>query len=250
MTAGDSAGPIGGHSDHGAWGTRAPGGQGDDAGDPGNALAADAAIDGMLVRAADRTTAQGWGNLPGRVREAVDAARQRGKPKVDWKRTLRLFAAGAGRTKVVGTQRRESARYNTFPGTKIKRLHHLLVAVDTSGSIATAHLDAFFDEIHGIHRSGAKVRVVVCDAAVHEDFAYKGRQPARVGGGGGTSFDPVFRWMHEQKRHRFDGCIYLTDGHGPTPVTKPPCRVLWVVTDREGMGDHLTFGRAIHLDLT
>lgn len=247
MNGTEEAGAIGGHSDHGAWNAA---GNADLAGEAANVLAADAAIDGMLVRAADRTSAQGWGSLPGRVRAAVDAARQRGKPKVDWKRTLRLFAAGAGRTKVVGTQRRESTRYNTFPGTKIKRLHQLLVAVDTSGSIGQPQLDAFFDEIHGIFRSGAKVRVVVCDAAVHEDFDYKGRQPIQIGGGGGTSFEPVFRWMHAQRRLRFDACIYLTDGHGPAPATQPPCRVLWVVTETSGMGDHLKFGRAIHLDLT
>jgi predicted metal-dependent peptidase len=110
-------------------------------------------------------------------------------------------------------------------------------------------MDAFFNEIHGIYRSGAKVRVVVCDAAVHEDFEYKGRQPLQVGGGGGTAFDPVFEWMRRPGALRFDACIYLTDGYGPAPDTKPPCRVLWVVTEKNGMGDHLKFGRAIHLDV-
>ena len=249
-----------GHSDHGAWAGRpgataddtdaGPGGTGDRGATSAEAgLGAEAAVDAILVRAADRAGPRSWGDLPGHVRAAISAARERGTPKVDWKRVLRLFAAGAGRTRIVGTQRRESARYNTFPGTKIKRFHSLLVAVDTSASIGRAEMDAFFDEIHGIHRSGAKVHVVVCDAAVHEDFVYRGRQPTRVGGGGGTAFEPVFQWMHTQRQHRFDGCIYLTDGFGPAPTTRPPCKVLWVVTDKNGLGDHLTFGRAIHLDL-
>ena len=270
---------VGGHSDHTAWDGRSgaaegasdgpsalPSGAGAGAAAGPNVLAVDAAVDGMLVRAADRTSAGTWGSMPGVVRDAVQQARERGKPKVDWKRTLRLFTSGTGRTKLVLTSRRESARYGNanlpghpvdprdprvgrlVPGTKIKRLHSLLVAVDTSGSIGPAQLDAFFNEVDGIWRSGAAVEVVACDAAVHESFAYKGRAPANMGGGGGTAFEPVFRWMREQKGRRYDGVIYLTDGFGPAPDTRPPCKLLWIVTDRDGMGEHLRYGRQVFLN--
>ena len=270
---------VGGHSDHSAWdGRRAATGEAaPEQGAEGvggaphvptgpGALAAEAAVDGMLVRAADRTSAGAWGSVPGVVRAAVDAARERGRPKVDWRRALRIFSAGAGRTRLVTTTRRESARYGNanlpgraadprepsigrlVAGTKIKRLNSLLVAVDTSGSIGATMLEAFFDEIDAIWRSGANVVVVPCDAAVHEAFAYQGRAPERLGGGGGTAFEPVFAWMRAERGRRFDGVVYLTDGHGPAPTTRPPCKLLWVVTSRDGMGDHLRFGRQILLD--
>jgi predicted metal-dependent peptidase len=270
-------GAVGGHSDHTSWDGQSVVSEASsgvtsavscDAGSAAgpNVLAVEAAVDGMLVRAADRTSASAWGSVPGAVRAAIQEARERGTPRVDWKRTLRLFASGTGRTKLVLTSRRESARYGNahlpghpvdprdprsgrlVPGTRIKRLHSLLVAVDTSGSIGEATIEAFFDEIDAIWRSGAAVEVVACDAAVHESFAYKGRAPARMGGGGGTAFEPVFRWMREQKGRRYDGVIYLTDGCGPAPDTRPPCKLLWVVTDRDGMGEHLRFGRQILLE--
>lgn len=259
---------VGGHSDHSAWQGRAGATAGDapaGAGTLRGSSAADALIDGLLTRAADRTSAASWGSVPGVVRDAVATARERGRPKVDWKRALRLFAASAGRTKLVCTTRRESARYgrHTLPGRptdprapregrlvagmKIKRLHALLVAIDTSGSIGAAQLAAFFDEIDAIWRTGAHVVIAACDAAVHDVFDYKGKGVTAIGGGGGTAFEPVFVWMRETRARRFDGVIYLTDGQGPAPDTRPPCKLLWVVTDESGMGEHLRWGRRIKL---
>lgn len=260
---------VGGHSDHSSWQGRA-GAQAGDAplgveGAIGGGSAAEALIDGLLTRAADRTSAAGWGSVPGMVRDAVTAAQERGRPKVDWKRALRLFAASAGRTRLATTTRRESARYgrNVLPGrptdprapsegrlvagTKIKRLHSLLVAIDTSGSIGEEQLSAFFDEIDAIWRGGAHVVIAACDAVVHDVFEYRGKAVTAIGGGGGTAFEPVFVWMRETRGRRFDGVVYLTDGQGPAPETRPPCKVLWVVTDEGGMGEHLRWGRQIRL---
>ena len=250
---------VGGHSDHSAWRGRRG------ASPAGSGMAADALIDGLLTRAADRIGAAAWGSIPGTLRDAVTAARERGRPQVDWKRALRIFSASAGRTRLVTTTRRESTRYGhaSLPGraidprapiggrlvagTKIKRLHALLVAIDTSGSISTEQLQLFFREIDAIWRTGATVLVAACDAAVHNTFAYTGKVPQMLGGGGGTAFEPVFVWMREQRARRFDGVVYLTDGHGPAPETRPPCKLLWVVTDESGMGEHLPWGRQIGL---
>jgi predicted metal-dependent peptidase len=92
------------------------------------------------------------------------------------------------------------------------------------------------------------VHVVECDAAVQRDYRYAGRPPQQVQGGGGTEFEPVFRWMLDQPP--FDGCLYLTDGCGPAPTTRPRCKLLWVVTT--GAPDAkpaLPFGPAILLQL-
>lgn len=235
----------GGHSDHRGWGGRPGAEQGAD----GHSAGVEAGIDGLVVRAAERVPAKHWGSVPGAVRAAVEQARERTKPRVDWKRVLRLFAARSGRTKVIGTQRRESARYGTFPGTKIKRFHALAVAIDTSGSIHDDVLRVFFDEIDAIWRSGSRVHVVLCDAAVHGSFEWRGRAPASLGGGGGTAFDPVFQWLHEHRSLRVDGCVYLTDGVGPAPDVKPPCPLLWVVTQEPDGLEQLKYGRRIRIDV-
>jgi len=252
---------VGGHSDHSAW-LPAPGSQ---ATVETRASSADALIDGLLVRAAERTPAHGWGSIPRTIRSAVDRARKRNRPQVDWRRVLRIFSASTGRTRLVTTNRRESPRYGRstlpgqpldprapttqrlVPGNKIKRLNSLLVAIDTSGSIADAQLEAFFDEIHGIWRVGTHVTVVACDERVQESFLYKGIPPKDLGGRGGTAFDPVFLWVRAQPNRRFDGVVYLTDGLGPAPDVRPPCKLLWVVTNPGGLGEHLRFGRQILL---
>jgi predicted metal-dependent peptidase len=253
--AGDGAGgkddQPSSHSDHGGWAGRPGAGRpGAGLGEPHAAAASEAAIDGLITRASDRLPPGGRGHLPDVVREAISQARERGKPRIDWRRTLRLFAAGAGRTRVVATVRRESPRYGTFPGTKIKRLHRLAVVIDTSGSVSEEVLRSFFDEIHAIWRTGASVLVVACDAAVHGSFEYRGEVPVRLGGGGGTAFQPAFDWLRASRRLRVDGCIYLTDGQGPAPQQGPGCKLLWVVTDPGGLGPHLRFGRSVVLDVS
>ena len=46
---------------------------------------------------------------------------------------------------------------------------------------------------------------------------------------------------------RFDGCIYLTDGFADSPLIRPGCRVLWVLSGGEG-GEHLSFGRQVVME--
>jgi predicted metal-dependent peptidase len=62
-------------------------------------------------------------------------------------------------------------------------------------------------------------------------------------GGGGTSFDPVVKWVN--KTPGYNGLIYFTDGYGPSPAR---CRVpvLWCIYG--GMKDtsHLK-GKVIHV---
>jgi predicted metal-dependent peptidase len=122
------------------------------------------------------------------------------------------------------------------------------VAVDTSGSIDQKLVEAFFTEIHAAWKAGATVHVVECDAAVQRDYRYTGKPPREVAGGGGTEFEPVFRWMLDQAQ--FDGCLYLTDGCGSAPTTRPRCKLLWVVT---GAADEdngtLPFGPTLPLQI-
>jgi predicted metal-dependent peptidase len=233
------AGGPGARGDHGRWG----------AGTAADDLVASRQLDRIVTGARERAGASAWGALPHRLRALVDAALDRAPPALDWRRALRLFAAGARRTRLAGTTRRPSRRYGTLPGTTVRPVQRVAVVVDTSGSIDDADLTAFFAEIHAMWRHGAQVVVVECDDDVGRAYDYRGRPPRQVSGRGGTAFDPAFRWLAEASRRegRWGGCVYLTDGVGPEPVVRPPCRLLWVVTRDGRAGPHLRWGRVVRL---
>lgn len=210
--------------------------RGDDAGwhdgkDGIRAAAGRYAVGSVLIRAKERMPPHQWGSLPAALLSELALVLAERQPKLDWKRMVRIFCASSGRTKIKNTVKRISKRYGTRPGVKIQRLQRLLVAVDTSGSIDQEMVESFFAEIHGAWRAGASVIVVECDAEVQRSYEYRGKPPTVVHGGGGTEFEPVFRWMRKQRS--FDGCLYLTDGCGPAPETRPTCKLLWVVVAGE-----------------
>ena len=200
--------------------------------------------DEMMRQAAQRS--QDWGKLPGPLQQLINAMLERREPQVDWRRSLRLFAACSGRTRVTHTMKRRSKRYGTRPGTRIKRYSKLAIALDTSGSVDDDTLSTFFSEIHSIWKHGAEVVIIECDAEVQQTYPYRGQTPQDVAGRGGTAFDPVFEHLNQNRQQQFDGCIYLTDGWADTPEVRPPCKVLWVICS-DGTDEYVNFGPAIQL---
>ena len=243
-SAPQSAGAIGsflgegGRGDHSVWAA---------GGDSLATAAGRYAIGSVLIRARERMPAHQWRTLSAAMQSLLAALIEERQPKLDWRRTLRIFCGASGKTRIRHSMKRVSKRYGTRPGIRIQRLQRLLVAVDTSGSIDQTLLEEFFTEIHGVWRAGATVTIIECDAAVKRHYEYRGKMPEGVMGGGGTEFEPVFRWMQEGRS--FDGCLYLTDGCGPAPTTRPNCRLLWVLP---GGGDStaesdLPFGATIQI---
>jgi predicted metal-dependent peptidase len=202
----------------------------------------------LLEQARARTGQRQWGALPGVMRSLIEQTIAERRPKLDWRRTLRIFASSGFRTRVVPTSRRMSKRFGTFPGVRVKRIRHVAVVIDTSGSIDDALIETFFAEIRAIWRSGASVEVIECDAEVQRSYMFSGVTPADVTGRGGTDFDPAFKWLHARGRGRFDACIYLTDGFAPKPTVRPPCPLLWVLSpDGITLGD-LPWGRVVRIE--
>jgi len=245
------------HSDHRFWASCGGSGFADSADSQnhgeepalGEALrgALESDLERHLLRARDRTSAQQWGSMPVGIRAEISVVEQSRKSLVDWRRTLRLFAANGYRTRVAPTSKRMSKRFNTFPGIRIKREQRVAVVIDTSGSINADTLALFFSEIRGVWRTGAEVVVIECDAAVQQTYAYRGRLPESTKGGGGTAFDPAFEWLRDPRNGRFDACMYLTDGYGPAPEVQPRCPLMWVLTPDGHSGPHLKWGRMIQI---
>jgi len=240
------------HSDHQFWADSHSNSSSDKTGES-TRRALESELERQIIQARDRGGARSWGLLPGAVQAAISTMIEQRKPAIDWRRSLRLFSNSSRRTRITINQQRESKRFESlpglrrYPGLKVKRLQHMLVAIDTSGSVSDSDLALFFAEVHGIWRQGAQVDVIECDAAVQRVYPYKGRPPSGIMGRGGTVFDPVFQWLRDNRRARYDGCIYITDGYAAAPQIKPPCRLLWVVTSGGSVGPHLRFGRAITL---
>jgi len=232
------------HSDHSTWGVKA-----DSSGLESSAQAssAESVLDRMIIQARDRTTMKDRDTIPGRINDMINAIIEKRKPKVDWRRALRIFATSSRRTRVVHTMKRVSKRYGTRPGIKIKRFQKMAVAIDTSGSVSDDQLSIFFSEVHGMWRNGAEVEIIECDAAIQRHYPYRGKVPKFVAGRGGTVFDPVFEFLRKNRQMQFDGCIYLTDGYASEPEICPPCKLIWIITPRGDSGDHLKYGRVIKL---
>ena len=96
-------------------------------------------------------------------------------------------------------------------------------------------------------KSGADILIIECDAEVGNVYKYNGILPTAVSGRGGTEFDPVFAYLRKNRLTQFDGCIYLTDGYADQPKIRPPCPLLWVITNDGDDGEHLLYGRSIKL---
>ena len=229
------------HSDHSHWGVSK------DAKGQVDAYSAETELDRMIIQARDRTPSKYHGTIPGEINTLIDALIENRKPKVDWRRTLKIFATNSRRTYIYSTMHRISKRYGTRPGIKVKQFQKIAVAIDTSGSVSDSDLGIFFTEIDAMYKQGAEIVVIECDAEVQRTYNYNGQLPSEVTGRGGTVFDPVFAFLRSNRLTHYDGCIYLTDGYADEPTIRPPCPLLWVITSNGDAGDHLRFGRIIKL---
>ena len=207
-------------------------------------------LDEKILKAAKRAASHV--KIPWWLEKIVSQIQADRRVRVDWKRVLRLFAASASHTKIKPTFRKESRRFESVPGLKrfeglsVKRQQRLAVVIDTSGSVDDQQINQFFSEIYAIYKHGAHIEIVECDSEVKRNYAYRGNTPEFVVGRGGTDFDPAFKWVRESGM-RFDGCIYLTDGFADSPLIRPGCRVLWVLSGGQG-GEHLSFGRQVVME--
>lgn len=192
-------------------------------------------------------TSKNYGDIPDEIKQAIFKVQSSYKSIINWRQSLKIFAQHSMRSNVMLTYKRISKRFNTRPGVKIRRSEKLLLAIDTSGSISQKELEVFFNEINQIHKCGAEIDIVECDAKIQNFYRYTGKYPETVKGGGGTNFDPVFDFLNKSKIN-YDGCIYLTDGYAPQPKIKCRTKLLWVVTSNIKT-THLIHGKIIKLNI-
>jgi predicted metal-dependent peptidase len=185
------------------------------------------------------------GTVPGEIKELIKNFNVFEQPKFDWKGYIRRFIGRSVKVYTKKLRRKFNKRFEDNPGLKIKQKKHILVAVDTSGSVSTDELKEFFSEVHHMHKTGCDVTVVQCDTAISDIRPYKQSNEIALHGRGGTSFEPVIEY-YDANQKKYTCLIYFTDGEAPAPA-KPRGHILWVLSSRCSMNNKLP-GQIIKLN--
>ena len=146
------------------------------------------------------------------------------EPKVDWREMLREFVKATCSAKDTSSWRRVNRRFLStgtyMPSLIGEKVGHLVVAVDTSGSVGQAELSGFLTEVKGIAEEvkPGQVDLIYWDShvAAHEEYTetmvgdiINSTKPR---GGGGTSPSCVSQYL-KNKRIEPECVIVLTDGY-------------------------------------
>ena len=198
-----------------------------------------------ILKDAKEQTIKKRGNVPGEI-EGLIVLDEVTKAKFDWRGYLRRFTGTSTKIFTKKIRRKENYRYEDNPGLKIKMRQHMLLAIDTSGSVSDEELAEFMNEIHHIHKAGVDITIVQCDTKMYPPMEYKGKHEFQLHGRGGTEFDPVLEY-YNANLGKYTSLVYFTDGECSTSV-KPKNRVLWVLSERSEMNEDLP-GQVIKLEL-
>ena len=167
-------------------------------------------------------------------------------PQVDWREELREFVKATCRAPDVSSWRRPNRRFlagggdgmDTYMPSLIgETVGHLVVGVDTSGSIGAADIAKFLSEVKSIADDvrPSKIDLLYWDTAVagHEEYDASTLgglvNSTKPKGGGGTAPRCVTDWL-ESKQMVPECTIMLTDGYvGGDWGNNWPSPVLWCI---------------------
>ena len=146
------------------------------------------------------------------------------EPKVDWREMLREFVKSTCHAKDASSWRRVNRRFLStgtyMPSLIGEKVGHLVVAVDTSGSVGQEELSGFLTEVKGIAEEvkPSQVDLIYWDSrvAAHEEYTENMVgdiiNSTKPRGGGGTSPSCVSEYLKE-KMIKPECIIVLTDGY-------------------------------------
>ena len=189
------------------------------------------------LKEATEQTLKKQGHIPGELSELIDRLLHIEPAKFDWKGYLRRFVGNSSIVYTKKLRRKYNKRYSESPGLKLKFKNHILVGVDTSGSVNTEELKEFFNELAHMHKTGHKITVAQCDTRLGSIKEFNPKKDWEIHGRGGTSFQPVIDHYNENKGS-YMALIYLTDGEAYPPADCPK-NTLWVLSSISDMNDEL-----------
>jgi len=180
------------------------------------------------------------------------------EPKVNWREVLREFVKSTCSSKDASSWRRVNRRFLStgvyMPSLIGEKVGHLVIAIDTSGSIGGDELADFLSEVKGIAEevNPECVDLLYWDSEVAGHETYSGSTASDIPnstkpkGGGGTSPSCVSAYLKE-KNIQPECVIVLTDGYvGGDWGSEWTAPVMWcIVGGYDGDADN---GKTIHID--
>ena len=189
------------------------------------------AVDWKIATIQAAESARAMGKLPASMQRFIDELTN---PKVNWRELLRRFVTETSKNDYswMRSNKRFISQGFYLPTLYSESMGEIVIAIDTSGSIGQAMLNAFGSEIKAIVQSARpeKTTVIYCDATVNhvDEFGPNDDLHFEMHGGGATDFRPPFEYVTE--KNITPVCfIYLTDGYGSFPAA-PDYPVLWCCT--------------------
>ena len=217
----------------------------------------DATTEAQAQRNATRAIAQAqamakyqqWGDVPGWMQRFFQNLNE---PKQDWRKEL--YEMHQSVRPVETSFRRLKTPYVFYgagaPTMSVPGLGEVVFANDTSGSMTDEIMGIGISELRAIWQTlrPEKIHVLHVDAQVGhaetldpDDFF-----EVHPKGGGGTAFEPAFKWVEENGVE--PSClIYFTDLYGSFPSEAPPYPVIWLASPGADSRDP-PFGRCIRME--
>ena len=177
------------------------------------------------------------GSIPGELAEIIERLFTITPPKFNWKQYLKRFINNASKVYTKKLRRKDNKRYAANPGLKIKHKNHVLVGVDTSGSVSTEELIEFMHELTHMHKTGNEITVAQFDTQLTDVSPFDPKKSWEIKGRGGTYFQPVVDHYNEPKL-KYSAFICLTDGEAETPENCPK-NALWVHSSMSRINEEL-----------
>ena len=187
------------------------------------------------------------GSAPaGLIREMLELE----TPKLKWDRVIRERFLKAFKTK---TWQKINKKWlpHYFAGTKKNKTLNAFIVIDTSGSMGDQELTQIKSEIWGLANTfkGFKLHITTCDAEMYDVYELTEKTKSKffsikLKGGGGTSFEPPFKYVKDKMGDNIDCLIYFTDGYGEFPKNKPHYQTYWVINNKDIT---IPFGKYIYL---
>jgi predicted metal-dependent peptidase len=180
------------------------------------------------------------GLFPGRSRAMleteIDSANSNAIP---WTEYLSRFFSGLSKSdyRMFPFNRKHLWNELYLPSLGVPGPEHLVVAIDTSGSMSQDQISVILGEIFSLRNTAeCSITVVQCDDQVRAVQTYEPWDmwdgQLTIFGRGGTDFTPIFEYLERgvPDQPSPDALILLTDGFGHVHSAEPPYSVLWVLT--------------------